>query len=154
MAKEHRNLMEVKIVSELCASEGIVSNMLLVYLFMLPWNVSSLPFVLSLFFFFQLVCTGSFLWPSLPCSTKDFFFFPSRMEGQKKRQCTTGNEWLRSSMCHSDRKGWAIVSWENASLEFVEFNKHKGDNIPSNFQSQTFIKYRLTWKKCRMWTRV
>lgn len=36
MAKEHRNLMEVKIVLELCASEGIVSNMLLVYLFMLP----------------------------------------------------------------------------------------------------------------------
>ena len=49
-------------------------------------------------------------------------------------------------MCHTDRKGWAIVSWENASLEFVEFNKYKGDNIPSNFQSQTFIKYRLTWK--------
>lgn len=36
MSKEHRNLMEVKTVSELCASEGTVSNMLLVYLYMLP----------------------------------------------------------------------------------------------------------------------
>lgn len=34
MAKKHRNLMEVKIVSELSASEA--SYMLLVYFFMLP----------------------------------------------------------------------------------------------------------------------
>jgi len=36
MAKEHRHLTEVKIVSELCVSEVIISYMFLVYPFMLP----------------------------------------------------------------------------------------------------------------------
>lgn len=68
------------------------------------------------------------------------------MEGQKTEQCATGNEQLRRGVCHSDRKGWGIMSWENASLDFMEFNKHKENNVPNNFQSHIFIKNRLTWK--------
>lgn len=77
MAKEHKNLMEEKIVSKLCASEGIISYILFAYLFMLPWNLSYHPFMMCLFlhFFFQLVYTRSSFWPSLACRTKDFYFF-------------------------------------------------------------------------------
>lgn len=49
-------------------------------------------------------------------------------------------------MCRIDGKGWGIVLWENASLDFVEFNKHEGDNVPNNFQSQIFSKNRIIWK--------
>lgn len=69
------------------------------------------------------------------------------MEDQRRGQSATSNEQLRRGVCHTDRKGRRIVSWENSSLDFVEFNKHKGDNVPnSNFKSQIFIKNRFTLK--------